>query len=603
MGLGKTARLLSVVAVIATVFSHATKPAFGNDGSMATEPYVVFIAQEHTYTRCGPADEYYRTDPLRYGQELEVYVETADGWLGVRPPENSFCWVPADAVEIASDGESAVVTEDRTVAWIGTHLGRARSFRWQVQLAQGEPLTVIGRSEREGADGPRLWYRIVPPSGEFRWVHNTQVAESAEELVARVRRSQSAPSPRDTQTEFLPAGATTARDGFDGRDPSRASVADVATNDVGHDDGSRPPRQESSRRTERNSTLSPVSFDEPPQLQDPRRGAPSRYEGPDAPIGSGVSQTWRDKVSGQGANLAANLQNSAMAAVEFMGRPRLSDIDTTDRGGPTAPSQSMTAAEENWVVGSSRDRSPALSSASVVQVSAEQPITQPIRPPASLQTNAPIANYLPQTTRYVSADAVAKVHDGVQGADAEQLSLMFSRLMAASASAAEVAPIAEATRRVATTSADPLIAGRAKLLAERVEQYQRIAERRDGHTVVQNGGSLPIPTSPVSMNPTAAAAIAQPTLGQTPSLGTLPSPSGATESGFLVQVYSSRKDSPPFAITDNRGRTVAYATPAPGVNLRMHLNSEIQIHGTQTYLRGVNTPHILVSEAIRTPPR
>ena len=64
--------------------------------------------------------------------------------------------------------------------------------RWQVQLAKGEPVTVIGRSEREGPDGPQLWYRIVPPSGEYRWVHRDTVVESTESLVEIAQRSRNA---------------------------------------------------------------------------------------------------------------------------------------------------------------------------------------------------------------------------------------------------------------------------------------------------------------------------------------------------------------------------------------------------------------------------
>ena len=156
--------------------------------NLSFDPYPVFIAQDETFARCGPSDEFYRTDPLRHGQELEVYAETDDGWLGIRPPEGSFCWIPAETVEMDSEAETGTIIEDRTVAWIGTQLGRARTYRWQVQLAKGEPVTVIGKSEREGADGPQLWYRIVPPSGEYRWVHRDQIVTSSEELVASIRR-------------------------------------------------------------------------------------------------------------------------------------------------------------------------------------------------------------------------------------------------------------------------------------------------------------------------------------------------------------------------------------------------------------------------------
>jgi hypothetical protein len=72
-------------------------------------------------------------------------------------------------------------------------------------------------------------------------------------------------------------------------------------------------------------------------------------------------------------------------------------------------------------------------------------------------------------------------------------------------------------------------------------------------------------------------------------------------SGYLVQVYSARTNSPPFALTDNTGRTVAYVTPSPGVNLRIHLNSKVSISGNAGFLTGLNTPHILATQAVRTP--
>ena len=71
--------------------------------------------------------------------------------------------------------------------------------------------------------------------------------------------------------------------------------------------------------------------------------------------------------------------------------------------------------------------------------------------------------------------------------------------------------------------------------------------------------------------------------------------------GYLVQVYSARTNSPPFALTDNSGRTLAYVTPIPGVNLRPHLNSKVSVSGKPGFLTGLNTPHIMASQAVRTP--
>ncbi|MCP4889109.1 MAG: hypothetical protein GY904_21170, partial [Planctomycetaceae bacterium] len=66
---------------------------------------------------------------------------------------------------------------------------------------------------------------------------------------------------------------------------------------------------------------------------------------------------------------------------------------------------------------------------------------------------------------------------------------------------------------------------------------------------------------------------------------------------------SARRGSPPFALTDDTGRTIAYASPLPGVNLRVHLNSQVTLTGKPNFLAGLNTPHLYVAEAARTPER
>ncbi|MFG0264040.1 MAG: hypothetical protein ACF8AM_02675, partial [Rhodopirellula sp. JB055] len=199
-----------LVALTNSVVSAQSNGSGDSASPFVSEPYLVFVAEESAYLRCGPSGDDYRTDPLRHGQELEVYVETEDGWLGVRPTDDSFCWIPADAAKLIDsdlgpnakpDALEAEIIEDKTVAWIGTNLGRARRYRWLVQLREGETVTILGRSERDGPDGPQTWYRIVPPSGEFRWIHRDQVVTTAEELVADLRSITT-----DEPIEFLPGG-------------------------------------------------------------------------------------------------------------------------------------------------------------------------------------------------------------------------------------------------------------------------------------------------------------------------------------------------------------------------------------------------------------
>ncbi|MGV3483803.1 MAG: hypothetical protein ACO1RT_05250, partial [Planctomycetaceae bacterium] len=154
-----------------------------SQGQEDSQPFMVYVDQEGVAARCGPGGDYYRTDPLRHGQPLEVYIETSDGWLGVRPPEGSFCWIPEDVVKLSPSQDFGIITEEDTIVWIGTHLGKANKYLWQVQLPKDEEVAIIGRAKREGPDGPKLWFRIVPPAGEFRWVHRDQVVDNPELLL------------------------------------------------------------------------------------------------------------------------------------------------------------------------------------------------------------------------------------------------------------------------------------------------------------------------------------------------------------------------------------------------------------------------------------
>ncbi len=558
--------------VLATANGWLASAAAQND--LSSEPYVVYVSQEEAYTRCGPAGDYYRTDPLRHGQALEVYAETDDGWLGIRPTDDSFCWVIAEAVELGGDQEHGTVVEDKTVAWIGTHLGRARKYRWQVQLANGEEVSVIGRSEREGPDGPQLWYRVVPPSGEFRWVHRNQVVMTSEELVASIERDTGS-----SRREFLPASRTNVR-GLS--ETGRTNVQDFAGSSraaelASSEDRATSPSQRASSR--RNS---------------PSPDAPSVLVRDPAPIGSGLKEEWKENGSRKAnGDTAANTsprtfqeavkQGGLLASIEFLGRPRLTEIGA----GSTAPSASETAGDENWVTGVARADASAIPLAAAgaagrtnmqgLQESGNMvrqvAVLEPIAAGATGGGNSSPANI-------ISPEQIARIEAELQGADVDRLSLVLSRLMAGRAGAAEVQPVVRAAQSLAQATVDQVTAGRARLLAERAEQYQRVASRRGGGSVVQAGGTTTIPpVQPVS-------AIQDPQ-------------SSVSQEGFLVQVYSVRANSPPFALTDHSGRTLVYVTPAPGVNIRMHLNSYIRVNGQQGFLRGLNTPHILVRQASR----
>ncbi|MDB4557698.1 SH3 domain-containing protein [bacterium] len=607
-------------------------PVLVDQNELTFEPYSVYIAVPKAFAHCGPADEYYRTDPLRQGQELQVYAETDDGWLGIRPPQESFCWVPAETVQKDSGALEGIIVEDRTVAWIGTHLGRARTYRWQVQLAKGEPVTVIGRSEREGPDGPQLWYRIVPPSGEYRWVHRDDIVTSSEELVALMRRDSAEETvkvfPRDR-----PATEPTTRIAKTASDPGRGATRDRA---VERDDDIGPSvlaRDGEAQQSELNESIA---------------------------VGSGLNDQWRDREQGERNVQAVAFSRSRQESVAAFGNSRQPELIEIDDA-PSAPDADQQLAESSWVAASSPEQSVRLnldtpaslltpevgptvgnfiargSSSTLLGVSSSLPEASNRVPEASNRgltlnseydsrpqvpvrdafgaanpvSQAAASQYLPRavvpaskTLTYISAERLAQIESETQQADIEQLGLIFSRLMAARATALETAPVTRAAFRLATTEQNPLVVGRARMLMERVEQYRQVAHRRDGEVVVRDAVTLnSAGRSRYPVLPASHMQSVQPVSNAGPLYqGRAQSDAGniTNATGTLVQVYSARTNSPPFALTDNSGRTIAYVTPIPGVNLRTHLNHRVSVFGNRGFLTGLSTPHIVATQAVRS---
>lgn len=602
-------RLMPVLISILTGLWF-TSPLLSGVAS-AFDPYTVYVSQESSHARCGPSPEHYRTDELRHGQALEVYGETEDGWLAIRPVDTSFCWVPADTVEMNPTGDIGTIIEEGTVAWIGTNLGRARSFQWQAQLTEGESVTVIGRSEREGPDGPQMWYRIVPPSGEFRFVHRDQVVRSSEELIASLQDNH----PKQ-DIMFAPAGPTT-----------RKPAARVASN--------RPkPRPRDVDAFDADAFKGDAIAKAPAVKQSGRSvlEAPIRNVDAEAdlvPIGSGVRRaSFADEPTHVESTLyvepplamppsltVPEIQQAAASepskrkglinSVAFLGRPRLAPIASQT----IAPEQADPVSvgnDDNWTIGYGRkSTTPIASMPEPARLG--QPVIQQASgiAPMPAQTLAPIPTTPAAPLNVVPAHRIEAVRAETNNASVERLTMILSRLMAAQASALEVEPVSDAARAIAVSTSDTIVAGQARLLADRADQYQRIATRRDGSSLVRGSGevsmadSRPTISQAVAFAETQAQTQAQ-SQAQAPfSAPTIPPAPTPNFTGQLVQVYSARPNIPPYAITDHTGRTIAYVTPSPGVNLRNHLNSRVNVIGDSGYLPGLNMPHVLATGCVR----
>ena len=139
-------------------------------------PTTVYVSGEQGMLYSGPGEDFYPTGTIEQNATLEVYLQAPGGWLGVRPPKGSFSWVQAADAYLLPGGRLIEITNPAAVSWIGTSLGSAKQYRWQVELNPGEQLGVIGEQTTRGeGDQEILWYKISPPTGEFRWIPASSV--------------------------------------------------------------------------------------------------------------------------------------------------------------------------------------------------------------------------------------------------------------------------------------------------------------------------------------------------------------------------------------------------------------------------------------------
>jgi SH3-like domain-containing protein len=151
--------------------------------------YTALVEADHVHVRSGPGTGYYATEILRHGDRVEVCGHDAGGWCRVRPPAGSFSWVPAEAVALQRDGTARVVRH-RTEAGVGSRFDERRDVV-QVLLDRDETVELSIEQPPVTPGTEPTWYKITPPAGEFRWIHEQYLRPDA--TVGHERRSERIP--------------------------------------------------------------------------------------------------------------------------------------------------------------------------------------------------------------------------------------------------------------------------------------------------------------------------------------------------------------------------------------------------------------------------
>ena len=165
-------------------------------------PVLKYVQTDNAVLRAGPDEDFYVTQSLRWGARVEVYQQE-NGWSAIRPPEGSFSWVQEAAIQPTADPSVGLVVSDGVFTHVGSIDNDRRDAEY-VQLKRGERVELLGiETTSDSSTATKRWYKIAPPSGEFRWIESAALAD------APVRKpvASSAHRPRLT-SKTLPASST-----------------------------------------------------------------------------------------------------------------------------------------------------------------------------------------------------------------------------------------------------------------------------------------------------------------------------------------------------------------------------------------------------------
>lgn len=224
-----------------------------------TFPYTAYVTSDDVYVRSGPGKNYYPTEKLVRGSEVEVYRHDPGGWFAIRPPQGSFAWVVGSDVRLLPDRTGvAEVAKDHTLAFVGSRFSDVRDVR-QVKLDRGELMEILGekRFVADGHSKAETWYRIAPPAGEFRWVAGKYVT----------RQGHAVPNATAQQGETVRTTLSTVASA----NPEPAAVT-VATGDAAGGETVAIPVGV----TRNDSAVRPVAYEEPAPAQPARTAPPTR---------------------------------------------------------------------------------------------------------------------------------------------------------------------------------------------------------------------------------------------------------------------------------------------------------------------------------------
>ena len=163
------------------------------------EPYTALITADGVAVRSGPGIDFYPVLQLQTDDQVEVYHVQND-WCAIRPPIGSFSWVSAPFIHLDT-GNIGTVLADGLASRIGSDFSDDCETI-QVTLQKGESVLILERREMPENPTSPIWLKIVPPNGEFRWIHESTLGPAIRQVRYDTKTAEVPALPRSASTEY-----------------------------------------------------------------------------------------------------------------------------------------------------------------------------------------------------------------------------------------------------------------------------------------------------------------------------------------------------------------------------------------------------------------
>ena len=304
---------------------------------LSSKPKIDFVATGSAVLRAGPGKHFYATNRIPRNTRLECYQKASEDWVAVRPVESSFSLVAKEDIVVTDDHRVGQTSSANVKCWIGSRLMGTFNLQSVVQLKQGERLLIRGVRTVTLHHGipSQTMYEIAPPSGEFRWIHKSNLRSEHSGRLSRAEHSKPVSGLADSfvarstyhrpitnpNAQILsPAATSQAADTNNGQATINGLVLQLTstiaqpmeqwTFDTLHHEAARLAKYGKNivtrarahkllTRIDRLSSLKKEALSNPLRIQYKRSNESSIYDGQQGPVGTGVRQPGASRTAGE----------------------------------------------------------------------------------------------------------------------------------------------------------------------------------------------------------------------------------------------------------------------------------------------------------------